>query len=586
MLGAGAVTVKLTPLLATPPTVTPTLPVVAPVGTGATMLVAPQLVGVAATPLKLIVLVPCVAPKLATALVTEAPTTREVGFKLVRLGAGVETVKVTPLLATPPTVTTTLPVLAPLGTGATMLVALQLVGVAATPLNFTVLVPCVAQKFAPLMVMEVPTRPEVGFKVLMLGPGVVVTVKLTALLATPPTVTTTLPVVAPVGTGATMLVALQLVGVAATPLNLIELVPCVAPKLAPAIVTDVPTTPDVGFKLVRLGAGVITVKLTPLLPTPPTVTTTLPVVAPVGTGATMLVALQLVGVAATPLNLIVLVPCVAPKLAPAIVTDVPTTPDVGFKLVKLGAGVVTVKVTPLLAPASVRELPTTPEVVFKLVRLGAGVKTVKVTPLLATPPTVTTTLPVLAPLGTGATMLVALQLVGAAATPLNFTVLVPCVTPKFAPLMVMEVPTRPEVGLKVLMLGPGVVVTVKLTALLATPPTVTTTLPVVAPVGTGAMMFVALQLVGVAVTPLNLMVLAPWVAPKFAPEIVTDVPTTPDVGFKLVMLGAGVVTVKLTPLLVRPPTCTTTLPVVAPLGTGATMLVALQLVGTAATPLN
>src|SRR5213079_1832136 len=95
------------------------------------------------------------------------------------------------------------------------------------------------------------------------------TVKLTPLLATPPTVTTTLPVVAPVGTGATMLVALQLVGVAATPLKLIVLVPCVAPKLAPAIVTDVPTTPDVGFKLVLLGAGAVTVKLTPLLATPP-----------------------------------------------------------------------------------------------------------------------------------------------------------------------------------------------------------------------------------------------------------------------------------------------------------------------------
>ena len=39
-----------------------------------------------------------------------------------------------------------------------------------------------------------------------------------------------------------------------------------------------------------------TVKTTPLLATPPTVTTTLPVVAPVGTATTMLVALQLEGV--------------------------------------------------------------------------------------------------------------------------------------------------------------------------------------------------------------------------------------------------------------------------------------------------
>jgi hypothetical protein len=110
--------------------------------------------------------------------------------------------------------------------------------------------------------------------------------------------------------------------------------------LAPLIVTEVPTTPDVGFKLVMLGpetAGV-TVKFTPLLATPPTVTTTFPVVAPAGTGATMLVALQLVGVAAVPLNLIVLVPCVAPKFAPATVTELPTVPDAGFTLVIFAAG--------------------------------------------------------------------------------------------------------------------------------------------------------------------------------------------------------------------------------------------------------
>ena len=63
----------------------------------------------------------------------------------------------------------------------------------------------------------------------------------------------------------------------------------------------------------------------------------------------MLVALQLLGVAVVPLNSTVLLPCVAPKFAPAIVTDVPTNPDVGDKLVMLGAGTVTVKLTPLLA---------------------------------------------------------------------------------------------------------------------------------------------------------------------------------------------------------------------------------------------
>jgi len=81
-----------------------------------------------------------------------------------------------------------------------------------------------------------------------------------------------------------------------------------------------------------------TVKPTPLLATPPTITTTLPVVAPAGTCTTMLVALQFVGVAVVPLNFTVLVPCVAPKFAPAIVTEVPTSPDVGFRLVMLGGG--------------------------------------------------------------------------------------------------------------------------------------------------------------------------------------------------------------------------------------------------------
>src|SRR5436190_11215174 len=162
-----------------------------------------------------------------------------------------------------------------------------------------------------------------------------VTVKGTALLVRPPTVTTTFPVVAPVGTGTVMLVALQAVGVASVPLNAIVLVPFVAPKFAPAIVTVVPTGPDVGLS-VMIDGGTVTVKETPLLPSPPTVTTTFPVVAPVGTGTVRLAALQLVGVANVPLNATGLVPGVAPKLAPVVVTVVPTGPDVGVKLVMLG----------------------------------------------------------------------------------------------------------------------------------------------------------------------------------------------------------------------------------------------------------
>jgi hypothetical protein len=85
------------------------------------------------------------------------------------------------------------------------------------------------------------------------------------------------------------------------------------------------------------GAGPVTVKLTPVLASPPTVTTTLPVVAPDGTGTTMLAADQLVGVAIVPLNVTVLVPCVEPKFVPVIVTDVATGPLVGDRLVMLGA---------------------------------------------------------------------------------------------------------------------------------------------------------------------------------------------------------------------------------------------------------
>src|SRR3989442_12705348 len=153
------------------------------------------------------------------------------------------------------------------------------------------------------MVAEVPSPPDVGLRAVMLGGR---TVKLTPLLATPPTVTTTLPV-AVVGTGAVMLVAVQFVGGTGMPLNVTVLGPCVVPKFVPAMVTEVPTCPDVGFRLVMLG-GMMTVKLTPLLATPPTVTTTLPVVAPVGAGTAMLVAPQLVGVVAVTLKVTVLVP--------------------------------------------------------------------------------------------------------------------------------------------------------------------------------------------------------------------------------------------------------------------------------------
>jgi hypothetical protein len=129
-----------------------------------------------------------------------------------------------------------------------------------------------------------------------------------------------------VGTEAVILVVLHAVGVAAVPLNLTVLVPCVAPKFAPVIVTEVPTGPEVGFRLAMAGVE-STVNSKPLLATPPTVTMMFPLVAPAGTGAVMLVALQAVGGARVPLKVTVLVPCVAPKFVPVMVMGEPTAPE-------------------------------------------------------------------------------------------------------------------------------------------------------------------------------------------------------------------------------------------------------------------
>jgi hypothetical protein len=190
-------------------------------------------------------------------------------------------------------------------------------------LNVTVLVPCDAPKFVPVIVTEVPTTPEAGDRLAIAGG----TLKLTPLLDNPPTITTTFPVVAPAGTGTTICVALQFVGVAITPLNVTVLVPGVAPKFEPAIVTDVPTAPEVGARLEIAGE---TAKLTPLLDLPLTATTIFPLDAPLGTGTTICVLLQSVAAANVPLKLTVLVPCVAPKFAPVIDTDVPGAPAVGL----------------------------------------------------------------------------------------------------------------------------------------------------------------------------------------------------------------------------------------------------------------
>lgn len=184
------------------------------------------------------------------------------GLKLLIVGVA-KTVKLV-LLATvtPLAVTDTVPLVAPVGTTATMDVVLHVETVAVVPLNFTV--PVVVPKFVPAIVTDAPTAPEAGDRLLIVG--VPRTVNELPALATPPTVTTTLPVVAPEGTFATIDPVAQLViGVAVVPLNFTVLEPCVEPKFVPVIVTDAPIAPEVGERLVIVGVAALPIVDAPII---------------------------------------------------------------------------------------------------------------------------------------------------------------------------------------------------------------------------------------------------------------------------------------------------------------------------------
>jgi hypothetical protein len=155
------------------------------------------------------------------------------------------------------------------------------------------------------MVIVVPDAPEFGDKLLIAGDGK--TVNGAPALASPFTVTTTFPVVAPAGTGVVMVVLLQPVGMATAPLNVTVLFPCKAPKFDPLMLTAARIGAEVGDRPVINGVA-RTVNGVPALFTPSTVKTILPEVAPVGTAATMEVLLQLVGVPEVLLNEMVLLP--------------------------------------------------------------------------------------------------------------------------------------------------------------------------------------------------------------------------------------------------------------------------------------
>ena len=155
---------------------------------------------------------------------------------------------------------------------------------------------------------------------------------------------------------------------------------------------------------------------------------------------------------------------------------------------------------------SVTTAPTAPTVGDRLVIDGVE-RTVNDRPPVFTPLALTITFPDVAPEGTVVTILVAVHVVTAAAVPLKVTAPVPWVTPKFVPVRVTGAPIAALVILRAVRVG--VAATVKLLPPLATPLTVTTTFPVVAPEGTVVLMLEALQLVTVALVPLKVTVLVP-----------------------------------------------------------------------------
>src|SRR5262249_30937908 len=145
------------------------------------------------------------------------------------------TVKFVALVAVPPGVATAiLPVVAPAGTVAVILMELLTVKVAAAPLIVT---DEALRKVFPLMITLAPARPEAGEKLLMVGG----TWKLPALEPEPARlVTLILPVAAAEGTVAVIFVDELIVKVAEAVLKTTAVA---VSKLVPVMTTVVPGTP-------------------------------------------------------------------------------------------------------------------------------------------------------------------------------------------------------------------------------------------------------------------------------------------------------------------------------------------------------
>lgn len=193
----------------------------------------------------------------------------------------------------------------------------------------------------------------------------------------------------------------------------------------------------------------------------------------------------------------------------------------------------------------------------------------------------------MAPGGVATTSCVADAELTVAAAPLNVTTLFAGDGSKFEPVIVTTVPIGPWFGLRAVTVIVGGT-TVKVVLLVAVfVPTVTVIVPEVAPAGTMTVNRVVLAAATSAVVLLNLTVLLDGVALKLVPLIVTVVPTVPRVGLKLMMVGAGRVTMKLLLLTaVCPATLTVIFPVVAPVGTATVSCVVVAVSTVAAVPWN
>lgn len=241
-----------------------------------------------------------------------------------------------------------------------------------------------------------------------------------------------------------------------------------------------------------------------------------PDVAPVGTTNVIVVLLTIVkGIAVPPLReseVAVL------KLSPVTVTVVPTKPEVGVNEVIDGGyvGIVTVNV-------------------FVLLAVPSGL--------------VTKIVPDVAPVGTTKVICVPLTIVNVRLIPFNVTEVALL---KLVPLTVTVLPTRPDDGLKEVIvggLGTYGISTVKLVLLVAVPSGLVTLIkPDVAPTGTTNVIVILSTTVNVTDCPFNVTAVA---LSKLVPLIVTVLPTESLVGENEVIVGGcgiGGTTINLPPL--------------------------------------